>query len=63
MNAYWGSGGIASHILISELDGGEWSASRPGRFTPIKRGLAPTEIYGNKRECIRVGESYIMRSS
>jgi hypothetical protein len=33
MEAYWGSGGIA-HSLTSALDGDEWSASRPGRFTP-----------------------------
>jgi hypothetical protein len=25
------------HSLISALDGGEWSASRPGRFTPRER--------------------------
>jgi hypothetical protein len=30
----WGSGGIASPFLTSAVDGGEWSASRPGRFTP-----------------------------
>jgi hypothetical protein len=30
----WGSGGIAPPILTSALDGGEWSASRPGRITP-----------------------------
>jgi hypothetical protein len=29
-----GSGGIAPPFLISALDGGEWSASRPCRFTP-----------------------------
>jgi hypothetical protein len=27
------SGGIAPQFLTSVLDGGEWSASRPGRFT------------------------------
>jgi hypothetical protein len=27
------------HSVISALDGGEWSASRPGRFTP--REVAP----------------------
>jgi hypothetical protein len=32
-----GSGGMAPHILDSTLNGGEWSASRPGRFTPRKR--------------------------
>jgi hypothetical protein len=30
----WGSGGTAPPILPSALDRGEWSASRPGRFTP-----------------------------
>jgi len=24
----------STYSLSSELDGGEWSASRPGRFTP-----------------------------
>jgi hypothetical protein len=28
----WGSGGIAPPFLISALDGGEWSAWRPGCF-------------------------------
>jgi hypothetical protein len=32
-----GSGGIAPLILTSELEGGEWSASRSGRFTPRER--------------------------
>jgi hypothetical protein len=35
MNAYWGSGFIAPRIL--EVGGGEWSASRPGRFTAAVR--------------------------
>jgi hypothetical protein len=30
----WGSGGIAPLFFSSALDGGEWSASYPGRFTP-----------------------------
>jgi hypothetical protein len=30
----WGSGGIASFSFASPLDGGEWSVSRPVRFTP-----------------------------
>jgi hypothetical protein len=29
----WGSGGIDPLFLTSAV-GGEWSASRPGRFTP-----------------------------
>jgi hypothetical protein len=28
---------ISTHSLTSALDGGEWSASRPGRFTPRER--------------------------
>jgi hypothetical protein len=28
---------ISIHSLTSALDGGEWSASRPGRFTPKER--------------------------
>jgi hypothetical protein len=34
-----GGGRIAPPFLTSALDGGEWSASRPSRFTP--RGNAP----------------------
>jgi hypothetical protein len=29
----WGTESIAPLILISTVDGDEWSASRPGRFT------------------------------
>jgi hypothetical protein len=36
MKAYWWSGSF-THSLTSELNGGEWSASRPGRFTPKER--------------------------
>jgi hypothetical protein len=40
MKAYWGSGGIASRIFFtSALDGGVWSVSRPGHFTPRERAL------------------------
>jgi hypothetical protein len=36
----WGRGGIAPvHFTTSALDGGEWSASRPGRALP--RGKDP----------------------
>jgi hypothetical protein len=27
----------STHSLTSALDGGEWSASHPGRFTPRER--------------------------
>jgi hypothetical protein len=32
-----GSGGIVPQFLTLALDGGEWSVSRPGRFTPGER--------------------------
>jgi hypothetical protein len=31
----------STHSLTSALGGGEWSASRPGRFTPRKEPLVP----------------------
>jgi hypothetical protein len=37
MKAYWGSESIAQCILASAVDGGKWSVSRPGRFTPKER--------------------------
>jgi hypothetical protein len=37
MKAYWESGGIAPPILTSAVDGGEWPASRPDRFTSRER--------------------------
>jgi hypothetical protein len=40
------SGGIASQFLPSALDGGEWSVSRPGRFTPWERA-AGTHLTGD----------------
>jgi hypothetical protein len=33
-------------FLSSALDGGEWSASRPGRFTPRERALGTHWIGG-----------------
>jgi hypothetical protein len=46
MKAYWGSGSISTHSLTSELDGGEWSASRPGRFTSRERDPGARSIGG-----------------
>jgi len=40
MKAYWGSGGIAPHILVLGTGRDEWSASRSNRFTPRKEPLA-----------------------
>jgi hypothetical protein len=37
MKAHRGSGGIALCFFTSALDGGEFSASRTGRFTPRER--------------------------
>jgi hypothetical protein len=37
MKAYWGSGVQLHAFLTSALDGGEWSASRPRRFSPRER--------------------------
>jgi hypothetical protein len=39
---------ISAHSLTSALDGGEWSASRPGCFTP-KEGSPPTHWIGGLR--------------
>jgi hypothetical protein len=36
----------STHSLTSTLDGGEWSASRPGRFTPKKRAAGTHWIGG-----------------
>jgi hypothetical protein len=38
-----GSGGVTPPFLTSVLDGGEWSASRPGRFTSAERSPVPNE--------------------
>jgi hypothetical protein len=48
----WGSGGIAPPFLTSALDGGEWSASRPCRFTPGERsdGLHIQSRHGPHRK-------------
>jgi hypothetical protein len=37
MKAYGGWIYSSTHSLTSALDGCEWSASRPGRFTPRER--------------------------
>jgi hypothetical protein len=37
MKAYWGVEDSSTYYLTSALDGGDWSASRPGRFTPRER--------------------------
>jgi hypothetical protein len=54
-----GSGGIAPPFLESALDGGEWSASRPYRFTPFE--TAPQyplyrRLFGPQSRSGRYGE-------
>jgi hypothetical protein len=47
MKAYWGSGVTAALILRPlALGGGEWSASRPSRFTPRERAPGTPWIGG-----------------
>jgi hypothetical protein len=46
MKAYWGSGSIAHAFLNLALDGGEWSVSRSGRFTPREIALGTHWIGG-----------------
>jgi hypothetical protein len=41
-----GSGGTAPPFLTSALDGGEWLASRPGRFAPGERVTGVHRIGG-----------------
>jgi hypothetical protein len=41
-----GSGGLAPPLLTSTADGGEWSDSRPGRFTPGERASGIHSIGG-----------------
>jgi hypothetical protein len=42
----WGSGYIAPPFLTSELNGGEWSILRPGRFTLGERASGTHWIGG-----------------
>jgi hypothetical protein len=43
MKAFWGMEVWHHAFLTSTLDGGEWSASRPGRFT--RREKAPGSLW------------------
>jgi hypothetical protein len=44
----------STHSLASALRGGEWSASRPGRFTPRERAPGtPSHIKSLKTEIYR----------
>jgi hypothetical protein len=64
----YGGGGVAPPFLTSALDGSEWSASRPCRFTPGERapgthwigcwvGLSPGLDAVEKRKILHCGES------
>jgi hypothetical protein len=54
----WGSGGIALPFLTSVLGVGEWSASRPGRFTPGEEPQYPLDrrLGGPQSRSGRCGE-------
>jgi hypothetical protein len=45
MKAYWGVE-VYLHSLTPALDGGEWSASLPGHFTPREKGPSTLWIGG-----------------
>jgi hypothetical protein len=46
MKAYWGAEVWLHAFLTPALDGGEWSGSRPSRFTPRERALGTRWIGG-----------------
>jgi hypothetical protein len=56
MKTHRGSGCIDPHILDLVLDGGEWSASRPGHSTPdthwIERWVGPRGLDNAERRKI-----------
>jgi hypothetical protein len=47
---YWGVEVQLHAFLTSALDGGEWSASRPDRFTPKERVPGTRGLLREKRE-------------
>jgi hypothetical protein len=49
----------SAHSLTSALDGGEWSASRPGRFTPRERAPGDTGVI-NTRDVPSAGYSTVL---
>jgi hypothetical protein len=59
MKAYWGAEVWIHAFLTSALDGGEWTVSRPGRFTPGNEPLVPYPPYGPQSWSGRGGEEKI----
>jgi hypothetical protein len=64
MKAYWGEGWMYSsmHSLTLALDGGEWSASRPGRFIP-REGAPGTHWIGGWVDHRAVSDAVVKRKS
>jgi hypothetical protein len=56
MQAYWGVEVYFHAFLTSALDGGDWSAPRPGRFTPKARVLGTHWVGGWVSRSGRGGE-------
>jgi hypothetical protein len=59
MKTYWGLGYSATHSLTSALEGGEWSASRPARFT--LRNPPPRINYTGGRVGSRAGLDAVVK--
>jgi hypothetical protein len=56
MKAYGGSGGLALRLLTSELDGGEWLASRRSRCAPMDIACGTFSDRGPQSRSGRLGE-------
>jgi hypothetical protein len=73
MKTYWQCRYRSTHSLISALDGGELSASRPGRFTPRENprytfyrrlgGIQSRSGHGDKKKNSQPPPGFVPRSS
>jgi hypothetical protein len=58
MKTYWGGWGITPAVLTSQLDGSEWSAPYPGRFTHSTHCIGGWVGLSQSR-CCRVGKNLL----